>query len=302
MSCRSRPRSALTLRAADRRPTAAVALWGAPPPAAGPQRAAPRASAAAIEPFAASSPSDEAGRPGPTVAAGAVPRAPRLARDSRRPGARRRGASSAPQQWWTPRSSRRSAAPRPAALDALVAGHDLVVVAAAPDTALAGTAVERLADRGVPAVACRPLGRGLVRALAVAGWAAPRRRADGRRAVTRAAGQASVLLVGAMAAVLAGVLVLGAVARGVAQEAAAQRAADLAALAGARAMHAATPRLFEPPLVDGRPNPRHLDRAAYLGLARAAAARVAAANGAGDASVALPGRRQLRARPRSGSA
>ena len=33
------------------------------------------------------------------------------------------------------------------------------------------------------------------------------------------------------------------------------------ALAGARAMHAATPRLYEPAVIDGRPNPRHLDRA-----------------------------------------
>ena len=104
----------------------------------------------------------------------------------------------------------------------------------------------------------------------------------------RTCGQASVLLVGAMAAVLVGVLVLGTAARGVAREAAAQRAADLAALAGARAMHAATPRLFEPPLVDGQPNPRHLDRDAYLELARDAAARVAEANGAGDATVRFP--------------
>jgi hypothetical protein len=59
-------------------------------------------------------------------------------------------------------------------------------------------------------------------------------------------GQASVLLVGALAAVLVGVLVLGAVAR----EAAAQRAADLAALAGARAMYEANPRLSEPAVVD----------------------------------------------------
>ena len=73
-----------------------------------------------------------------------------------------------------------------------------------------------------------------------------------------AGGQASVLLVGALAALLVGVLVLGAVARGVAQEAAAQRAVDLAALAGARAMHEAYPRLFEPVTIDGSPNPRHL--------------------------------------------
>jgi hypothetical protein len=97
-----------------------------------------------------------------------------------------------------------------------------------------------------------------------------------------------VLLVGGLAALLVGVLVLGAVARGVAREAGAQRAADLAALAGARAMHGANPRLFEPAVVDGRPNPRHLTRDAYLELARAAAERVARANGAADASVGFP--------------
>ena len=101
-------------------------------------------------------------------------------------------------------------------------------------------------------------------------------------------GQASVLLVGALGAVLVGVLVLGAVARGVAREAAAQRAVDLAALAGARAMHEANPRLFEPLLVDGRPNPRHLTVAAYLALARDAAERVARANGAERARVDFP--------------
>jgi Transglycosylase SLT domain/D-alanyl-D-alanine carboxypeptidase len=103
-----------------------------------------------------------------------------------------------------------------------------------------------------------------------------------------AGGQASVLLVGALAAVLVGVLVLGAVARGVAQEAAAQRAVDLAALAGARAMHEANPRLFEPVTIDGLPNPRHLTRDAYLALARDAAERVARANGAKHATVGFP--------------
>jgi hypothetical protein len=101
-------------------------------------------------------------------------------------------------------------------------------------------------------------------------------------------GQASVLLVGALAAVLVGVLVLGAVARGVAGEAAAQRAVDLAALAGARAMYDANPRLFEPAFVEGAPNPRHLSRAAYLALATDAAARTARANGADRATVAFP--------------
>ena len=106
--------------------------------------------------------------------------------------------------------------------------------------------------------------------------------------MTRRDGQASVLLVAALAAVLVGVVVLGSAARGVAREAAAQRAADLAALAGARAMHVATPRLFEPPEIDGVANPRHLDRAAFLALAREAAVGVAEANGADGAAVRFP--------------
>jgi soluble lytic murein transglycosylase-like protein len=101
-------------------------------------------------------------------------------------------------------------------------------------------------------------------------------------------GQASILLVGGLAAVLVGVLVLGAAARGVAREAGTQRAADLAALAGARAMYSAYPRLFEPATIDGRPNPRHLARGAYLDLARAAAEHVAEANGAETVAVRFP--------------
>ena len=106
--------------------------------------------------------------------------------------------------------------------------------------------------------------------------------------MTRRDGQASVLLVAALAAVLVGVVVLGSAARGVAREAAAQRAADLAALAGARAMYVATPRLFAPPEIDGVANPRHLDRTAFLALARDAAVGVAEANGADGAAVRFP--------------
>jgi LAS superfamily LD-carboxypeptidase LdcB len=101
-------------------------------------------------------------------------------------------------------------------------------------------------------------------------------------------GQASVLLVAGLAAILVGALVLGIVARGVAREAGAQRAADLAALAGARAMHAGYRRLFEPPTVEGRPNARHLDKDRYLASAREAAAQVAAANGADKTTIAFP--------------
>src|SRR3954469_720390 len=88
-------------------------------------------------------------------------------------------------------------------------------------------------------------------------------------------GQALLLLVGALAAVLVGAFVLGAVARGVGAEGRDQRAADLAALSGARAMRAAYDRLFEPPTVAGRANPRHLERSAYLALGRVAATRAA---------------------------
>jgi hypothetical protein len=63
---------------------------------------------------------------------------------------------------------------RPAALDPLVEAHDLVVVAAEPDTALAGAALAALAGHCVSVVVCRPLPRRLSRALAVAGLVAPR--------------------------------------------------------------------------------------------------------------------------------
>jgi hypothetical protein len=101
-------------------------------------------------------------------------------------------------------------------------------------------------------------------------------------------GQVAVLVVGGLLAVALGALVLGAVAHALGTRDAAQRAADLAALGGARAMHAAYERLFEPAILEGRPNPRHLERDEYLRLGRAAAARVAAANGAPGAEVRFP--------------
>jgi hypothetical protein len=103
-----------------------------------------------------------------------------------------------------------------------------------------------------------------------------------------ACGQASILLVGGLAGVLVGAVVLGAVWRAVGREAAAQRAADLSALAGARAMREAYPRLFEPATVDGRPNALHLDRSEYLELGRAAARATAAKNGASASAIAFP--------------
>lgn len=101
-------------------------------------------------------------------------------------------------------------------------------------------------------------------------------------------GQVTVLLVGALVAILAGAFVLGAVAQGIGTRSQAQRRADLAALAGARAMHAAYPRLFEPAALRGRANPRHLDKREYLGLGREAARATAVANGAGATRIVFP--------------
>ena len=85
-----------------------------------------------------------------------------------------------------------------------------------------------------------------------------------------------------------GALILGAVARGGGREAAAQRAADLAALAGAQAMQVAYSRLFQPTYADRRPRSGRVDKAAYLAAGRAAALRVARANGYANADVSFP--------------
>jgi soluble lytic murein transglycosylase-like protein len=101
-------------------------------------------------------------------------------------------------------------------------------------------------------------------------------------------GQALLLLVAAACAALVAALVLGAVARGIDAEGHDQRVADLAALAGARAMRSSYDALFAPALLAGRPNPAHLERAAYLARARARALATARLNGATRIDVAFP--------------
>jgi hypothetical protein len=101
-------------------------------------------------------------------------------------------------------------------------------------------------------------------------------------------GQASILLVAGLAAILLGAVVLGSAERAAGRAGSAQRAADLAALAGARAMEADYARLFEPATLDGRANPRHLEVPEYLARAHAAAAQTARRNGAPQAEVAFP--------------
>jgi len=101
-------------------------------------------------------------------------------------------------------------------------------------------------------------------------------------------GQALPVLLAAMCAALIAAFVLGAVARGIGAQGRDQRAADLAALAGARAMAASYDRLFQPAYVGRRLNPLHLERAAYLAGARSRALATARLNGAQRVEIAFP--------------
>jgi soluble lytic murein transglycosylase-like protein len=101
-------------------------------------------------------------------------------------------------------------------------------------------------------------------------------------------GQASVLLVGGLLAVVAGGAILAVVARGLGVRGEMQSAADLGAVAGARAMHDAYARLFEPPAFGLVPNPRHLGKEDYLALGRVAAERLARRNGAERVRIEFP--------------
>ena len=99
-----------------------------------------------------------------------------------------------------------------------------------------------------------------------------------------------MVLLGLLVAVVLGAVVLGGVARGVGVRGELQSAADLSALAGARAMHDAYLRVFEPPSLGGAANPRHLERADYLALGEHAARATAARNGGARRARRLPGR------------
>src|SRR5688572_17927109 len=106
-----------------------------------------------------------------------------------------------------------------------------------------------------------------------------------------ARGQALIVALGAMFVVLLGAGMLAALGGALARKGRLQRATDLAALSAARAMRDDFSRLFEPPLIDRRPNPRHLTRAAYLRRATAAALEAGRHNGLGlgPADVSFPG-------------
>jgi hypothetical protein len=99
-------------------------------------------------------------------------------------------------------------------------------------------------------------------------------------------GQALILALGAALALIAGVLALVAIAGAVTGKGRVQRGADLVAISAVRSMRDDLPRLLSPPrLGDGRPNPNHLEKAAYLARATAAAQAAASANGVGSERV-----------------
>jgi hypothetical protein len=100
------------------------------------------------------------------------------------------------------------------------------------------------------------------------------------------AGQAALLFLGVLAALLAGTLVLFGFGQALGTRGKHQRAADLAAVSAAQVMRDNYARLFQPPFLRaGVPNPRHLSTPAYIALARAAAHRGVRRNGVPKAHV-----------------
>jgi len=104
-------------------------------------------------------------------------------------------------------------------------------------------------------------------------------------------GQALLLMLGVVAAVLVGALVLVALGQALGGKSRHQRAADLAAISAAHRMSDDYFRLFEPiALPNGLPNPRHLSTLEYLARARSVAVRAGGRNGVriGLADVTFP--------------
>jgi hypothetical protein len=148
---------ALSLRASARAPAALVAVWGGSAERAAATRAAARLAARLVA------------HDLPAVARGRLAWLTLAAESAPAAAAVRRASVIVEGPLVTALTGS-----RPADLDDLVAEHDLAIVAADPESALARAALTRLADYGVAAMACPPLGRGLPRCLALAGLTAPR--------------------------------------------------------------------------------------------------------------------------------
>ena len=101
-------------------------------------------------------------------------------------------------------------------------------------------------------------------------------------------GQAAPLVLGAVFALIAGAVVLVAIAGAITGKGRAQSAADLSALSAARSMKDDLPRLLAPPtLPNGLVNPAHMPKTVYLSRARLTAVRIATSNGASALSVSV---------------
>jgi len=102
--------------------------------------------------------------------------------------------------------------------------------------------------------------------------------------------QALIVALGAVFVLMLGASVLAAFGGALLHKGRLQRAVDLAAVSAARSMRDDFERLFEPAFIDGRPNPRHLARTAYLARARDAALEAGRLNGLGlhRADVSFP--------------
>jgi hypothetical protein len=155
------------------------------------------------------------------------------------------------------------------------------------DRALVALAVGELHDHGLRArVAGRPLGRIAARRALTGiepGGAVSRRARRFARsflALRAERGQSLILVLGAVFALLFTALVLTAIVGAVTGKSRVQRAADLAAISGARSLRDDFDGLFAPPrLPGGAPNPAHLTKGEYLSRAETAAVEAAARNG-----------------------
>ncbi len=169
------------------------------------------------------------------------------------------------------------AGPRARALDDLLPEVAAVAYAGDGRAALAELVIAELAAAGLRVHVAAPLSAA-ASLLARAGLVGP---ASMRRWLALGPaerGQALLAMLGGLLAVVAGAVVVGWLAAAVSAHGAHQRAADLAALAGARALLDARPRVLAPGVA-------RLAPAAYLALAGEVARRTARRNGARQATV-----------------
>jgi len=103
------------------------------------------------------------------------------------------------------------------------------------------------------------------------------------------AGQSSVAALVAATAVLLAAAILATVAAAVSVRNDRQRVADLVAVSGAKVLVNDGPRVFEPSIIAGVHNPRHMTAGELAAAVRRAAQRTLAANGGGQLRLRLAG-------------